>query len=286
MRCVARLPLLLFPPIAVFLLLAGLAAGAPPPLPPPEIPAAHQHEHQHPPSASAEIDVGLTEKLGETIPLDLTFLDESGQPVTLRDLIDGPTIIAPVYFHCPDVCNFLQGGLAQTLPQLKLRPGEEFRVLSVSFDETEKPATARGSKKNYMASMGDFPPGAWRFLTGDLNTIHRLTDALGYRFQRQGRDFLHPVAVAVVARDGKIVRYLYGTRFLPMDLQLSLVEASQGKIGASIKRVLAFCFSYDPVNRRYVFNLLRVTGGVVLLTVSGFLAWLVLSGRKKSKRDG
>ncbi len=211
--------------------------------------------------------------------------DETGQTVALRELIDGPTIIAPVYFHCPDVCNFLQGGLAQTLPKVNLQPGKEFRVLSISFDETEGPATARGSKNNYFASMGDFPPEAWRFLTGDPAAIRQLTDSIGYRFQRQGRDFLHPVAVAVVSPDGTIVRYLYGTRFLPMDLKLSLVEASQGKIGASIKRVLGFCFSYDPVNRRYVFNLLRVTGGVVLLTAGGFLAWLLLSGRKKKKND-
>jgi protein SCO1/2 len=272
---------LLYLPLSI--LLAPLAGNAETPLPPPEIPAAH--EHRHPAPATDAPEVGLTEKLGETIPLDLTFRDESGQAVTLRQLIDGPTIVAPVYYHCPDVCNFLQGDLARTLPKLKLQPGKDYRVLSVSFDETDTPATAAGSKRNYFAGMGSYPPDAWRFLTGEPAAIRALTDSLGYRFQRQGRDFLHPVAVAVVAGDGKIVRYLYGTRFLPMDLNLALVEASEGKVGVSVKRVLGFCFSYDPVNRRYVFNLLRVTAVVVVLTAGGFLAWLLLSGRKKQSDD-
>ena len=259
------------------------ASAADTPLPRPEIPAAQAP--QQPAPATEIAAVGLTEQLGQSVPLNLVFRDETGQPVSLRQLIDVPTIIAPVYFHCPDVCNFLQGSLAQTLPKVKLQPGKDFRVLSISFDETDTAKIATGSKRTYFAGMGDFPPTAWRFLTGDAAAIRALTDSIGYRFQRQGRDFLHPVAVAVVSADGKIVRYLYGRRFLPMDLNLALVEASEGKVGVSIKRVLGFCFSYDPVNRRYVFNLLRVTASVVVLTAGGFLAWLILSGRKKKTHD-
>ncbi len=209
---------------------------------------------------------------------------KQGREVVLRDLVDRPTLIAPVYFHCPDVCSYLQGALAQTLPNVALRPGKDYRVISVSFDETEGPELARRAKHGYYAEMRNgFPPEAWRFLTGDADQIRRLTDSLGFGFQRQGNDFLHPVAVAVVTKDGEIVRYLYGTRFLPMDLNLALVEASQGRIGTSIKRVLSFCFSYDPAGRRYTFNVLRVSATVVLLTLASFLAFLLLSGRKKRK---
>lgn len=273
----------IFPPLfLLFALFAPAAFGDDEKLPPPEIPGEH-HEHLHPPADSPPpAAVGLEEKLGTHIPLDVSFRDEDGRAVRLQDLIDRPTIIAPVYYKCPNVCNFLQGGLAAALPEVSLEPGEKYRVLSVSFDETETPALAQGSKRNYLAAAdGKIPPEAWRFLTGERKEILALTDALGFYFQRQGVDFLHPVAVAVVSPDGKIVRYLYGTRFLPMDLTLSLVEASEGRVGATVKKVLGFCFSYDPQGKRYVFNILRVSAFVVLATAGTFLAFLLLGGRKK-----
>jgi protein SCO1 len=246
-------------------------------------PASPEHIHAAPPPASDQ-PIGVEERLGERIPLDIHFLDEEGNPVVLADLIQGPTIIAPVYYSCPNVCNFLQGGLAMALPKVALTPGEQYIVLSVSFDETETPALAKGSKKNYMTAMrGEFPEAAWHFLTGDLENIRRLTDALGYNFQRQGEDFLHPVVIAVVAADGTIARYLYGTRFLPMDLSLALLEAAEGRVGATIRRVVGFCFSYDPENRRYVFNLLRVSGAAIFTSAAAFLGFLVLTGRKRKK---
>lgn len=234
--------------------------------------------------APAAAEVGLEERLGEKIPLDLSFRDETGQLVRLGDLIQGPTIIAPVYYQCSNVCNFLQGGLAQVLPQLKLKPGEQYRVLSISFDETETPEQARKSKKIYLDAMnGQFPDSAWTFLTGDLNTIHRLTGAAGYSFKRQGIDFLHPVVVFVVARDGTIVRYLHGTSFLAMDLSLALLEAEEGRVGTTIRKLVTYCFSYDPEGKRYVFNLLRVSGTAIFLTAGGFMAFLIFGGKKKKQ---
>jgi protein SCO1 len=243
---------------------------------------APAHEHPAAPTIVPATQIGLDERLGEHIPLDVTFHDETGQAVSLQELIAGPTIIAPVYYACPNVCNFLQGGLAMVLHEVALKPGEQYRILSVSFDETETPVQAAQSKRNYLGAIrGDFPPDAWHFLTGDEGEIRRLTDAIGFRFQRQGVDFLHPVAVVVVAGDGKIIRYLHGTRFLAMDVTLALVEASEGRVGATIRRVASFCFSYDPENRRYVFNLLRVSGSVIFLAAGSFLAFLLLTGRKK-----
>lgn len=204
----------------------------------------------------------------------------------LRDLIIGPTIIAPVYYHCPDACDFLQGGLAQVLPQVTLKPGKEFKVLSVSFDEKETPAMALKSKAIYMDAMkGKFPAEAWHFLTGNLRNIHALTDAAGYHFKRRGEDFLHPVGIFIISRDGKIVRYLYGTSFLPMDLSLALMEGSSGRIGPTIRKVVRFCFSFDPQNKRYVFNIFRVSATVILATMGGFLAFLVFGGKKNKKKS-
>lgn len=228
--------------------------------------------------------IGLDEKLGQRIPLDLEFTNEDFRPVVLGDLIKVPTIIVPVYYHCPNVCSFLLGGLALALPKVALTPGEDFLVISISFDENETSTLAQKTKENYLTAMDNqFPANAWLFLTGDRPNIHKFTDSIGYQFQKQGEDFIHPVAVVVVAPDGKIVRYLYGTSFLPMDLTLALLEASQGKVGASIKKVLNFCFSYDPETKRYVFNILRVSATVILLTAGSFLAFLLVTGRKKKE---
>ena len=242
------------------------------------------HVHVHPePSAQPEGEVGLEEHLGARIPLDVEFLDESGRTVTLAELVTMPTVIAPVYYDCPNVCSFLQAGLARSLPEVKLEAGETFRVLSISFDETETPEKARRSKAIYMAAMRrQFPADAWNFLTGDLESIRELLDAAGYRFKREGEDFLHPVVLFVIDQDGRIVRYLHGTNVLPMDLTLALVEASEGRIGPTIRRVAQFCFSYDPENKRYVFNLFRVSATVILITAGTFLAFLIWTGRKKS----
>lgn len=248
-------------------------------------PGADADAHRHPSMDETAGKVELREKLGDFIPLDLTFRDEEGREVRLSQLIDAPTIIAPVYYHCPNVCTFLQGGLARALPELKLEPGQEFNVISVSFDETETPALARSSEKTYMAAMENrFPEDAWSFLTGDRDNIHRLLDAAGYSIERRGEDFLHPVVVFVVSPEGKIVRYLHGTSFLPKDLTLALMEASTGTVGTTIRKVVSFCFSYDPENRTYVFNVLRVSATVVMASAGGFLAFLLLTGRRQSNR--
>lgn len=247
-----------------------------------------------PPAAGAHADdlndpdataLGVNEHLGAKIPLDTTFRDETGKQVRLSQLVTVPTIILPVYYSCTNVCNFLQGGLASALPGIKRKPGQGYRVISVSFDETETPALAARYKKMYLTSIGtSFPQDGWFFLTGDSKNIRRLTDAAGYNFERQGRDFIHPVASFVVARDGTIVRYLYGTTFLPKDLTLALMEAQDGKVGSTIRKVVGYCFSFDPTGKTYVFNLLRVSATVVMLSAGGFLALLFLSGRKLKKR--
>ncbi|TLM65001.1 MAG: SCO family protein [Deltaproteobacteria bacterium] len=231
--------------------------------------------------------VGLDEHPGARLPLDLTFRDEDGRPVRLGDLLTRPTVIAPVYFRCPNVCHFLQGELARTLPELKLTAGSDYQVLSISFDETETPELARRTRDTYLAAAGGrVPAQGWRFLTGDREQILKLTGAAGYRFQRVGSDFQHPVAIFVVGSDGLIVRYLQGSRILPKDLALALAEAKAGVVGTTIRKMVQYCFSYDPAQKTYVFNVLRVSATVILATLAGFLAWLVFTGRKKPKDSG
>lgn len=243
-----------------------------------------QSQHQHPPPVADPAKVGLDERLGAKLPLDLVFRDEDGRPVKLRELVDRPTVIAPVYYRCPNVCHFLQGELAQVLPQLQLAAGNDYRVLSISFDETETPEIARRNRDTYLAAAGGKVPAAgWRFLTGDSPAIMALTGAAGYRFQRVGADFQHPVAILVVSADGTVVRYLHGTRVLPKDLALALAEAKAGVVGTTIRKMVQYCFTYDPAEKTYVFNLLRVAATVILATLAAFFVFLLLTGKKRPK---
>jgi protein SCO1/2 len=225
--------------------------------------------------------IGIDEKLGQVIPLDLTFKDENDNPIILKRLIHTPTILAPVYFSCPDVCSFLLYNLSGVINNLSAEPGKEYRVLAVSFDETEQPELAREKKRLYLKMIErPFPEEAWIFLTGDQENIRKLTDSIGFYFKREGKAFQHPVALIILSPDGKITRYIYGMDFLPFDLKMAIWEASEGRVGPTISKVLRFCFSYDPKGRKYVFNTLKVTGIVTLAFAFAFILFLVFRGRK------
>lgn len=243
-------------------------------------------EHVHPAApAAADDQVGLDEHLGAYLPLDLIFLDEQGQQVKLADLVNKPTIIAPVYYRCPNVCHFLQGDLARVLPGLNLKAGEDYQVISFSFDETETPELAKRSRDTYYAAMrNQYPEQAWHFLTGDYAAIRALTEAAGYHFKRVNHEFLHPVAFFVVSPQGKIVRYLHGTHIVPKDLTLALYEAKAGHVGTTIRKMVQYCFSFDPEQKTYVFNILRVSATAILATLAIFAAYLIFGG-KKTKKD-
>lgn len=228
--------------------------------------------------------VGLEERLGEQVPLDIVFTDELGRKIQLGDLVNRPTLLAPVYFRCSNVCNALQGGLSQALPGMSADLAEQVRVISFSFDPGETPAQARGSKNIYRAALkGGFPIDNWSFLTGSQESIDRLTDAIGYRYFQEGVEFVHPVAVAVLSSDGKITRYLEGTRFLSSDLSLALMEASDGRLGNTITRLASYCYSYDPEQRGYVLNILRVAATVISITLVTLFLVLMFGGRRKRK---
>jgi protein SCO1 len=233
-----------------------------------------------------EPKIGLQEKLGQYVPLELTFNDEEGHPVTLRQIIHTPTILALVYYHCPNVCSLLLQNLADVLNSLPAEPEKEFAAVAISFDERETPAYALQRKKVFLQMIRKpFPGNAWRFLTGDKENILKLTEAVGFHFRRAGEDFEHPVALIILTPDGKIVRYMYGAAPLPFDLKLALVEASQGKIGPTISQITRFCFRYDPEGKKLVFNTLKVTGTVTLLFALSFAAFLFFKGKKRNTRE-
>jgi protein SCO1/2 len=229
--------------------------------------------------------IALEEKLGAVIPDDISLRDENGKPVNLKAFIDKPTIIAPVYLHCSHACPLLLTGLAGTLGKLDLvQPGRDYRVITLSFDEREGPAIAREKKPNYITAIRKpFPESEWKFLTGDNANIRKFTDAVGFTFQRDGEDFSHPIAIIVLAPGGKVVRYLEGMTLLPFQVTMAVTEAAQGKVGSPAGRVLTYCFSYDPLKKSYAFNILKVVGTVMILTLASFFIYLMATGPRKGK---
>ncbi len=234
------------------------------------------------PVAAVFDGVGIDEHLGGYVPLDAAFTGEDGKPVALRDIVTQPTILALVYYRCPNACDYLLTSMADTFRVLPAEPGRDYRVLTISIDERETPAEARTARRIGLESIQKpFPPEAWRFLTGDAVQIHRVADAIGFHFVRNGNDFDHPLGLVILSPQGKIVRYMTGTDFLPIDLKMSLLEASTGTVGPTIAKVLRICFSYDPQSHRFVFRSLQVTATVTLALAAGFVLYLLLSGRKR-----
>ena len=243
--------------------------------------------HAHVEHSKETPGVGIEEKLGQTVPLDVVFNDEGGKQINLRQVINKPTILAPVYLGCPDVCSFLLYNLARALNQLPSEPGKEYQVLAVSFDDTEKPPLALEKKRLYLKMIEKpFPEEVWRFLTGEEENIRKLTEAIGFRFKREGKTFQHPVIMVILSPGAKITRYMHGTDVLPFDLKMALLEASEGRIGPTVSKVLRFCFSYDPKGRKYVFNTLKVTGIVTLAFALSFILFLVIKGKRRSGKEG
>jgi protein SCO1/2 len=232
-----------------------------------------------------EVEVGIDEKLGKILPLELTFKNSRGDSVKLADLITKPTVLSLVYFHCPTVCKPLLGAKVDVLDRIDMVPGKEYQALTISFNEKETPENAKNIKDNFLKRFNKkFPADAWHFLTGDEESIKKITDAVGFHFKRDGADFIHPTAIIMISPKGKITRYFNGISYLPFDVKLGLLEASEGKIGPTISKILLFCFRYDPEGKRYVFDILKVTATVTIFFGMIFVAWLVISTRRR-RRD-
>ncbi|MDR3682698.1 MAG: SCO family protein [Geothrix sp.] len=251
----------------------------------------HPLQAQAPPQTPAPTfspeEVGINEKLGATIPLDLVLKDEDGKPVSLRQLIDKPTILTLNYFRCAGICTPQLNGVAEVLNRTEAVPGKDFQVLTVSFDERDEPEIAAQKRTNYLGEITrPFPPGAWRFLTGPGATTQALADAVGFKFKRVGDDFVHAAAIIFISPKGQITRYMYGVTYLPADLQMAAQEAARGQAQPTINKFLKFCFSYDPAGRKYVLNTTAISATVIILAALIFVFALTRRGRRSKSEEG
>jgi len=238
---------------------------------------SHHSSQGTAPVPATQTKAGLEEQLGEIIPLDTGFIDEHGMALRLGDYITLPTILVPVFYFCPQSCSITLGSLATALDDVELTAGEEYQVLAFSFDAEETPQMAKQAKGNYLKIFTrEFPGDAWPFVTGSQEAIDALLASIGYSVQKTGpHAFLHPNAIVVLSPTGKIIRYLYGTSFLPFDIAMAISEAEAETPQLSIRRLLTYCFDYDRERKTYVFQTLRVAGvGILVLLALFFFFFL------------
>jgi protein SCO1 len=232
-----------------------------------------------------QMKVGFDEKQGQYAALDTKLVNEDGDTVLLRDVIRKPTILSLVYFRCPGVCSPLMWGISKFIDQVDLQLGQDYQVITISFDYTENIDLGIRKKANYINTMQKKDAAKyWQFFVSDSLNIARLTQSVGFDYKFINNQFVHPAGLIALSSDGKITRYLRGIEFLPFDIKITMVEAANGKIGPSINRLLAICYSYDEKGNQFVFNVTRVSGIVIIFFAIVIFLYLALS-RKKTKKE-
>ncbi len=216
--------------------------------------------------------VGIDQKLNQSIPLNLTFRDENGAPVQLAQFFgQKPVILTLVYYNCPMLCTQVLNGVESSLKELSTDIGNQYDVITISIDPTESHVLAKTKKEMYVGMYGR--PGAaqgWHFLTGDEPQIKQLADAVGFRYayDPDTKQFAHASVIMLLTPEGKISRYFYGIQYPTRDLRLGLVEASEGKIGTPVDQVLLFCYHYDPATGKYgllISHIIQAGGALTVL---------------------
>lgn len=240
--------------------------------------------------------VGVTEQLGAQLPLDLEFVDESGRPVRLGDYFDGrrPVILTLNYYNCPLLCGLLLNGMLEAIKPLTWTPGQEYQLVTLSFDPLEGPQLARAKKQNYINEYGrSDAANGWHFLTGKREPIKALTAAVGfsYRWDEAQQQWMHPATLIICTPDGKVSKYLGGVTFDPRTIRLSLVEASEGKVGTLFDQIFLTCYHYDANAGRYVGSavaFMRLGGGLTLaaLAVTLVVVWRIDAARRARRGRG
>jgi protein SCO1 len=232
-----------------------------------------------------QMQVSFDEKQGQFAALDTKLVNEKGDTVLLKDVIDKPTILNLVYYECPGTCSPLMFGVSKFIDEVDLKPGKDYEVITISFDPSEKINLGIEKKAAYVSTMKNKEAAKyWHFFVSDSLNIAKLTKSVGFNYVKRNNQYIHPTGLIALGPDGKIIRYLRGIEFLPFDIKITMVEAANGKIGPSINRLLAICYSYDIKGNQFVFNVTRVSAIVILFFVILLFIFLSLSRLKLKTR--
>ncbi|HEU5414759.1 MAG TPA: SCO family protein [Candidatus Angelobacter sp.] len=237
--------------------------------------------------------VGIDQKLGAQVPLDVPFQNANGETVTLRHYVKGgnrPVVLSLVYYNCPMLCPRGLDALSSSLGLMTLDPGKDYQVITVSFDPRDTPQTSAHQKEIQIQKLnGKGAENAWHFLTGNESSIQQLTQSVGFRYQwdPKSKQFAHATALILLTPEGKVSKYFYGLDYSPTDLRLGLVQASDEKIGSFVDPILLFCCEYNPMTGRYdllVSRVLALCAAITILLLGGmvFLLFRFDRNRKNS----
>ncbi len=233
--------------------------------------------------------IDIEEHLHDVIPLDFTFIDDEGDSVQLGDYFNNgkPVIIILGYYACPMLCNLVMNGVSDVVNESSLKFGDDYQIVSVSIDPGETEVLASAKKKNYLNNIDDVKDtGSWDFLTGKEDQSRALADAIGFKYYYdEEKDlYAHAAVLTVLTETGKISRYLYGIKYEKKDFRMAIIEASQGKVGNTIDRIILYCYHYDPDAGGYVIfagNLMRLSGAITLGILASFLGLLWFREKRK-----
>ncbi len=235
--------------------------------------------------------IGIDQRLGERVPMNLAFRDETGAEVRLDEILDKrPAILSLVYYECPMLCTQVLNGLLRSLRVLSLDVGGEFEVITVSIDPGETPALAAAKKKEYVGRYGrDGAAGGWHFLTGTRERIEELAEAVGFRYEYDPETdlYVHASGIMVLTPAGELARYFYGVEYAPKDLRLGLIEAAEERIGNAVDQVLLLCYQYDPTTGKYglvILNSLRVAGAATVAVLAALVIGWIRRERRQAGR--
>jgi protein SCO1 len=238
--------------------------------------------------------VGIDQKLNEQLPLDLMFTDEKGERVKLGQYFGKkPVVLSLVYYQCPMLCNQVLNGMVSAFKVMAFKPGEEFEVVTISFDPRETATLAAAKKNTYVNYLPEAKRASaangWHFLTADEASIKQITESIGFRyhFDEATNQFAHASGIYVSTPQGKLARYFYGIEYAPRDLRLGLIEAADNKIGTVADQLLLYCFHYDPATGTYaarrIMGAMRVGGVLTVLVIVGMLFALRRRGQGKAQ---
>jgi protein SCO1 len=236
------------------------------------------------------VGVGIEEHLGRAIDLDLTFNDENGQVVKLRDFFNKgrPVILDLVYYTCPQLCTLILNRQVELMRQMPGTPGTDYEVVTISIDPRDTPEIAREKKAGYLATYGKPAPG-WHFLTDREDNVKRLAELIGYHYRWDPRiqQYAHLAGITILTPQAKVARYLYGINYRAIDLRFGLAEAAENRSTLTIDKVLLFCYHYDPVENKYVMfatNFMKAGGVLTVLILGWFLFRMIRVEQHRKER--
>lgn len=234
-------------------------------------------------------NVGVTEHLGENIPLDLTFTNAEGNSVTLKELFKNgkPVLLNPVYYECPQLCSMIKEAIFQGVKDLQWSPGADYNIITFSFDHEEGPELATENKQRFLNKLDrKGAENGWHFLSGDKKNIKKLTEAVGFNYNKlENGQYAHGAAIMFLSPEGTITRYLYGLKFDEFNMRNALYEAADGEIGSTAEQVLLYCYQYDADSNSYApvaWRIMKIGGFATMIILGIFLGFMWMRYRYSS----